>query len=326
METGRWRTSFIGKVFSRRTIFSRLHFEKNHDLDNAIIVAGTGRSGTTWLARILNKYLHYRIIFEPFYPQKVGIFEQFKYKQYIPPNFQDEKYERVFEKILSGKIRNRWTDKANRYFRPGGRIIKTIRANFFLKYLRNNFPNIPIIFILRHPCAVVLSRERLGWEAMLDIVLNQELLIKDHLEPYMGIISKAETSIQRNTCLWCVETLVPLRTMTSEDWLITTYEYLCTNPENETRRILNYIGFDKEFKEYDIKGIIPMTVRKDSAILEGVNPLEAWRKNLSDNEINQILEIVEGFSLNSLYNEKLMPQITLQGTARAFESSTKPRL
>jgi len=81
-----------------------LYFEKNHDLNNTIIIAGTGRSETTWLAQILDKYLHCRIIFEPLYHQKVELFKQFKYKQYIPPNYKNEKYKRIFNKILSGKI------------------------------------------------------------------------------------------------------------------------------------------------------------------------------------------------------------------------------
>lgn len=53
----------------------------------------------------------------------------------------------------------------------------------FLKWLRIRFPKVPLLFILRHPCAVVLSRKELGWPADSDLepFLQQESLIEDFL-------------------------------------------------------------------------------------------------------------------------------------------------
>ena len=54
------------------------------------MVAGTGRSGTTWLAEILMNILNYRLMFEPFNPRKVDICKNYLNKQYIPPNENNE--------------------------------------------------------------------------------------------------------------------------------------------------------------------------------------------------------------------------------------------
>ena len=296
------------KDITIRAIFSRLYVERNYDLNNTIIVAGTGRSGTTWLARILTKYLHYRIIFEPFYPSKVTEFNEFRYKMYMRPDVNNPELSSIVKKILTGHIRNRWIDHVNRSFIPKGRIVKTIRANFFLKWIRNNFPEVPIIYILRHPCAVVHSWEKLGWGTVdWDSLFSQELLIKDHFEPYLNIFKKADTTIKQKACLWCAEQLVPLRTMSYKDWLVITYEDLCQDAKNEIGKIFNYIDVDKKPKGLNAKGIITTTVRKDSAIISKKDPLEAWQRELSKNQVDQILRVVKNFSLNTIYDASVTP-------------------
>lgn len=301
--------SKIGKILNKRTILSNIYFEKDHDLEKSIIVAGTGRSGTTWLAEILMNILNYRLMFEPFNPRKVGICKDFLNKQYIPPNENNEEYLKIFEQILTGKIKSRWINQDNRVLRPKGRIIKTIRASLFLKFLRNNFPTVPIVYIIRHPCAVVLSRFRKGWAAKdLDIMMKQDTLITDFLKPYLDIINNAETIHQKIACIWCIENLVALNTMKDTDWIMVAYEDLILNPAAEINKILKYCNLDMKIDEDTIKKTSSLTVQKESAIIEKEDPLEVWKKKLSQNEIKQILDIVQAFSKDQLYDENVLPK------------------
>jgi len=291
-----------------RAIFSKLYIDRNHDLNNTIIVAGTGRSGTTWLAHILEKYLHYRIIFEPFHPLKFKKFNKYEYKKYLQPEDNNTELNSVIYQILTGRIRNKGIDHLNRSFMPKGRIVKIIRANYFLKWIRNNFPEVPIIYILRHPCAVVNSWVKLGWGTVdWKSLLSQELLLNDFFEPYLNVFNKADTSIKQNACIWCAEQLVPLNTMNYKDWIVITYEDLCQNAKNEIEKIFNYINIDKKINTLNAQRIIPTTVRKDSAILKKKDPLKTWQWELSRNEIEQILEIVKNFSLDIIYNSSIIP-------------------
>ncbi len=299
----------FSKIVNKNRIFNIFFFEKNHSLNNTILVSGTGRSGTTWLAELLTQIFKYRIIFEPFNPRKVKICKNLLNKQYIPPDSINSTYSQLFNKILKGEIRSLWVDQDNKYFRPQGRIIKTIRASFFLKWLKNNFPKIPIIYILRHPCAVVESRTRLNWATTdIDIILKQENLMKDHLSSLNHIISQAKTQIERNACIWAAENLVALNTMEHNDWCITTYENLYLNPEMELKKIFRELKFDIDFNQNLIKNTLSFTVKKDSTLLKKTNPIKAWRDILSTDEINQILEIVEKFSLDNIYSEDIMPK------------------
>ncbi|MFX0072594.1 MAG: sulfotransferase [Candidatus Hermodarchaeota archaeon] len=299
----------ISKILNKKRIYSLIYFEKNHSLDNTILVAGTGRSGTTWLAEILTNFIKYRIIFEPFNPRKVKICKDLLNKQYLPPEVKNDEYFALFNKILAGKIRDLWVNQDNRIFRPQGRIIKTIRASLFLKWLKINFPTIPIIYILRHPCAVVESRLRLNWETIdVDIFLKQENLVKDLLYPFKNILSKAKTQIERNTCIWCVENLVAMNTMEPKDWCVISYENLYQNPEMELKKINDYLAIDTQITNNLFKNNISLTINKDSALLKKKNPIEAWKDKLSEDNINKILGIVEEFSLNTIYDKQFFPK------------------
>lgn len=301
-------SSLVRKL--KRFVFKKFLFEKNHDINSTIFIEGTSRSGTTWLAEILANYLNYRIIFEPFYPQKVEIFEDFIYKQYIPPDYKDKRYYQIFNKILSGKIRDPWIDQVNFTFLGKGRIIKSIRGCFFLKWLKNNFPMIPILYIIRHPCAVVSSRILRGWKAFeIDLILKQEMLIQDHLKPYLDIILGAKTTLQKNTCLWCIQNLVPLKTMKKEDWKIIPYEYLVVDLYNVLMEVLNYINPKIVFEESKVKNYVSFQSREFSAVVQQKNPLNIWKSRLSKQEISEILDIVKKFSLDHIYDNKIIPNI-----------------
>jgi hypothetical protein len=303
------KQSKLRRYFNKRQIYKHIYFEANHDINKTILIDGVGRSGTTWLAEILADLLSYRQIFEPFKPENVQIFKDFPYKGYIPPNYKNDEYFKIFKKILSGEVKNKWVDQDNRVFRPKGRIVKSIRSSFYLKWIKNNFPEIPIVFMIRHPCAVVLSRAKMGWsENELDLFLKQELLVRDHLESYIPIIERAETLIQKNACIWCIQNLIAFSTMEQKDWIVIAYEDLFKNPQEQINRILSYIGIDKKFKVDKLGKKYSLQTFKDSAVVVESNPLEAWRKRLPQEDLNDILSIVKSFSLDNIYGIDTMPK------------------
>ena len=66
------------------------------------------------------------------------------------------------------------------------RIIKDIRCNFMLGWLKRVANNAPIVLMIRHPLQIVSSWSRLGWgkEALghrsdFDIITSQESLMND---------------------------------------------------------------------------------------------------------------------------------------------------
>lgn len=320
MKEGLFRVQRAGE-----RLFGGLHVDLNRDHENTIFLAGSGRSGTTWVSDIVNYRNEYRYIFEPFHPDKVGICRSFRRKQYLRPGDRREEFLRPARTILSGGLRSGWTDRFNRKVLARRRLIKDIRANLLLGWLRANFPRMPIVLLLRHPCAVADSRLKLGWRDVLGDTMEQEELVEDFLEPFKEEIRGANTAFERSIFLWCIENYVPLRQFGLGEIQVVFYENLCVSPREEVRRLFEFL--DKDYGEDVYRKIdcpSPLS-RRESAVIRGERPVESWTGSVSVPQLKRAVEILGLFGLDSIYGEDPMPEAAgvraLMGTAA---SGTKP--
>lgn len=159
--------------------------------NNPLIIAGSARSGTTWVLDVLAETNNLRPVFEPLNP--VGVREaRFFCNRYVPQNAREPEFKGFMEKIFNGEMNCLWTntrllphllrpaiskmaswnydyDLLSRYKKLFIRysdylrrksflqITKLIRANLMLDWLEVNFQP-KIIFIVRHPGAVAASK------------------------------------------------------------------------------------------------------------------------------------------------------------------------
>lgn len=276
---------------------------------NSIFLAGTGRSGTTWLSDIINYKNEYRYIFEPFYNSKLNICNNFTYKQYLRPDNRDKKYIIPAQLILTGKIRNYWTDSHNRKIIANKRLIKDIRANFLLKWLFENFPGIKIILALRHPCAVANSRIKLKWDTLFEKFLFDEELAEDFLSPFVNDIKKAGSDFEKQIFLWCVENYVPLKQFKKDDIHLAFYENFCINPRHEVERLFSFLNIRYDDEVFVKLKIPSSTSREESAINKRLSLVDNWRKHITREQIQIALDILKLFELDKIYTEDSMPNI-----------------
>lgn len=292
-----------------QAIGSRLYLNPDSDLRKNIVVAGTARSGTTWLGDLIASQIPSRILFEPFHPDLVSEYRHFHYFQYMRPGTENLEFYAFAKKIFTGKIRNRWIDRQNERIISKFRLVKEIRANLALRWLHDNFPEVPIIFIMRHPCAVVLSRMELGWATDADIqpFLSQPHLLEDHLDPYIDLICSAESVEEKHAVIWSVSNLVPLKQFLAGELKVVSYENLCTQPETELPEIFEAIGYQYSAPFSMSSNRPSLTTRRASAIVTGTNKIENWKKQLSRSQIDNILQVVQAFGLGHLYDDSTLP-------------------
>ena len=86
------------------------------DANNVVFLAGSARSGTTWLSNLINFKNDYRYIFEPFWGEKVQMCRAFGTRQYLRSGTDDERYLGPARAIISGRVRNKWADQFNQNF------------------------------------------------------------------------------------------------------------------------------------------------------------------------------------------------------------------
>jgi hypothetical protein len=287
----------------------RLYRDAKGDVKRSIIVAGAGRSGTTWLADIIASQIRARVMFEPFHPGKVADYRQFNYFQYKRPHDEDQALYRYVEKILTGRIRDPWIDRTVESLVPAYRIIKEIRACLLLKWIHERFPEVPILFIVRHPCAVVASRLKLGWATDEDIVplLSQSDLVGDFLSDKLALIRAVETPEEKHAVIWSVSNLVPLRQFGGVGLNLFFYEDLVLSVENEVRRAFEAIGHARPPSVVRHARRLSTTVRRTSPVVGGGDSVRGWKTELSGEQIDRVHSVVRGFGLDRLYGESELP-------------------
>lgn len=306
---GRARLASVARA--ARRLAGPFYLDLGRGYQDAVFVAGSGRSGTSWLAEAINRRLGYRYVFEPFHPGEVPLARPFGYRCYVRPgDVRPELFESA-SRILAGEVRGPWTDRFHRRFVARGRVIKDIRANLFLGWLAESFPRMPVIFVMRHPCAVALSRVRLGWRSRLWEFLEQPELVHDFLAPIAGELRAAcedgIPELERHLFAWCVENLIPLSQLGPQRAHLVFYESLCERPEEELSGVFRYLGLEPELASTDALGRPSPLSRPGSAVLSGADPVSGWQAELNAEKIRRAVEILGLFGLDCVYGESPLP-------------------
>ena len=247
------------------------------------------------------------MIFEPFWAQNVPLCESFARRQYLRPGSQDQRFAVPADKIVRGAIRNPWADR----FTPRGiyraRLIKDIRVNLFLYWLHHRYPAMPIVFLMRHPLAVVSSQRTMGWQLKCADLYEQIHLVEDFLEPFRGVVQECRDDFDRMIVLWCIENYVPLKQFSQDQLHLVFFEELVRDPEYRSRKIFEFLGRDYESDVMARINTPSELARASSAIRTGGDVIHSWHKTVSESEVKRAMEFLRLFGLDTIYGEESMP-------------------
>lgn len=294
--TGEWRRRL------RARLPSGLFVDLNRDTSNTIFLAGSGRSGTTWVSDIINYRREYRYIFEPFHPEKVSACRIFGMKRYIQPGGGSGEQLRTARRVLSGALRSRWSDRFHTRVLIRQRLVKDIRANLMLGWLKSQFPEMPLVLLLRHPCAVAYSQMKLGWRPDLDAFFYQKELMEDHLEPFRDALKGAGSDFERHVMAWCIENYVPLRQLRRGEAHVAFYEDFCERPEEEVKGLFSFLGKKVDGSVFEKMKRPSLLSREGSAVVSGEQLVGGWRSHLTEEQIRRASEILDLFGLSGVYS------------------------
>lgn len=186
-----------------------------------IIIAGSARSGTSWLAETMAKTFRYRLLFEPDHPIQVPKAKVLA-DTFVPDTLETPKeMGRYFTRVLNNTIDSNWiAQNSNRAYKmhlwpllPKKYILKLIRSNLALHSLQETF-HVPVIHIVRNPYDVIASQHRVQfpWLYNLSIFANQPELVK--LVAYktgLDITAAHWSSVERLALRWGIENVVPIQ-------------------------------------------------------------------------------------------------------------------
>ena len=162
-----------------------------------------------------------------------------------------------------------------------------------------------VVVIVRHPVAVVSSLKRLGFTFDFNDLLQQPLLMADHLDGFRSEIEAAaarqDDIVGHGALLWRIIYSTIDRNRESELFQLVRHEDLSRNPAEEFASLFEITG--QPFTETARRKIeratgnqnpseVPQTRPFTTLHLDSRRNLENWRHRLSGSEVDRILEVV----------------------------------
>lgn len=285
--------------------------------DNTIAIFSLPRSGSTWFSELLMEIPNSIKVDEPLYrgflsfdgkmpPKGQGKINQlddleFYYYQPIPFDQSFEEASHFFEELFSLKISNPYLFEETRMnCIPTAKnvLFKFCYGNLLLPWLAKQF-DFPIIVLERNPYAVVASQLK---HYSFDKVLRQNIFeipefryskyITDHID--LDEITHPEEIL---TAIWCISRLIVTTNNEATDWLVVSYEKLVINPEEELKRIFNYLN--KPIPSTIMDNFYQPSVSTEKSNFRDELQLDSWKKELKPEQIVRIGDVLAKFKIDN---------------------------
>ncbi len=286
-----------------------------------ILVTGAHRSGTTWVGKMLALDAQVAYISEPLNVlHRPGVLRA-KVKhwyQYICEQNEVE-YLAPFEELLDYRYHT-WSEikslRSLKDFLRMGRdfkifydglehgqraLLKDPFAVFSIPWFAKRF-NFRVVITVRHPAAFASSLKRLGWKFDFNDLLDQPMLMRDHLEPYRQRMQavRADDVIGQASLLWTmIYRFVHSTVKLNPDFIIVRHEDLSREPLGGFHDLYSSLGL--AFTSQVEQGILSSSSSENpaelsrgkvhSVKLDSRANVDNWKKRLTDEEIARVLEI-----------------------------------
>ncbi|MBC5827102.1 MAG: sulfotransferase [Candidatus Eremiobacteraeota bacterium] len=255
------------------------------------------------VAQAIDPANRYRDMFEPFNKHEVYASRHFNSWLYLRPSDPAARYANVIGKVVSGKLHERSVDRWNRRTVYTKRLIRETRANLWLKWLTNTFPDLTMILVLRHPCTIASGSLLLERMDRFSSLLSQPDLMQDHLQPFKDVLANVNDKFDKYVFSWCIQHYVPLRQFAPGQLHLVFYETLCAQPEIELSKLSTLVRGSFASGLSEEKADRLTNLRRKAELLD------PWRKHLTSHQIRRTVEILRIFGLDKIYCEETMPDI-----------------
>lgn len=290
-----------------------------------LAVLGFGRSGTTWISDIISKTTGGLVLFEPLHPSVTEMSQEYSYAPISPGNAKGMKG--YLADVVGKRHRKMWLMRNHVPVRledisphfldliwENCNVIgfKEIRANFMLRWLHQEL-GYRIVFIARHPCAVVssiLKRQNFwefGWPDTYRLFLARTLHHPHYqhhrISECRTLVERAETPLEKYTIMWAITHAIALPELERLGLPVFHYEDFYTHPFQSVRKLLDYIGIGKENIHPAYIFTPSMTTLKTLHGLYGSEQLIQdgasifWKDTITAAQVDRVLEIARSFGV-----------------------------
>jgi len=296
------------------------------------LIAGSGRSGTTWVLDSLAAANGLRPIFEPLHPAVSAIGARYAYRA-LSADEDHHELQRFLVEACRGHLHPMWIRYRGRpdlllpplhtlaslgsarnlyhewrYFLrdlPGlvagaasrAPIVKCIRANLMLGWLARRF-DCRIVLIVRHPGAVVESQLRLSnkvWdpEPVLRRYRTDARLDEMTQGRYRRLLNRSLSRTEALAANWIVENQWPLEQADALGLTVVQYERLKSLPDLEWPRLCRALALAKAPDKVLRERPSQQSATDRSDGSQPVSRAPRWQRSLTSEQIGQIQDVLD---------------------------------
>lgn len=315
-----------GKIFKYNLERLRYHLSPTpFDVEEAIGIFGTPRSGTTWLMELISAVPGYLSLFEPLHPYWFPDGEVRCYQRpYFSPFQEMPDYKKYLHNVFQGDIISKnphfkLNDLPRRFF--SSKILsKFIRANRILPWIAYNIEFKGAILIVRHPCATIASQFNTGItgyidsskDGLVDKIITSDIILSEAKNIVPDDIYKIIKTLDDRASLyalaWALDHYIPLF-YRNDKVLVISYEKMVEDPENQLKFIFKCLGIEKIPKN-SFEGISKASMSSDEDYFSNnkEKQLSKWKKILSQKEQDNIFNVLELFDID-YYSDSIFPDM-----------------
>jgi hypothetical protein len=282
-----------------------------------ILITGSHRSGTTWLAKIIAASPDVYYVAEPFnisfnHPKNPIK----KWFHYIPLEEESKPVYDYLKDHFDFSVRALMKDlrkvnspswargvairEAHKIFRPY-KVMKDPIAIMSADWLYKKF-DMKVVVSVRHPAAFVSSLKIKGWKFDFNQLLSQKELVDKHLSEFRREMQRHADQelpiVEQGALLWnIIYSRVRQYQNSFEDWFYIRHEDISVQPEVNYNRLLDYVGIPfcddirKMIRETTSpeknKNTVEQSLR-DSIYRNSKENIKSWKERLSASESDYV--------------------------------------
>jgi len=296
------------------------------DITHPILVTGAHRSGTTWVGKMLAADANTAYISEPLNVlHRPGVFRAkvLRWYEYICEENEKE-YLPAYDELLDFDY-HLWDEirsiRSRKDFLRMGRdflifyngslhgqraLIKDPFAVFSIPWFAKKL-NCKVVVTVRHPAAFASSLKRLNWSFDFKDLLDQPLLMRDHVGAYQDEMKsiKADDVIGQAALLWkLIYRSVHSARELNPDFIVVRHEDLSRDPVSGYRDLYAKLGLDYTHKVEETilnssssENPVELSGKKVHSVkLDSRANVDSWRKRITEDELKRIRQMTEGVS------------------------------
>ena len=312
-----------------------------------LFISGSGRSGTTWLLDSVAVANGLRTVFEPLHPlcgKPASAYSQ----RWLGAEDDAPELATIMSSVFENRYDSLWTDYrirpdrlradlskplipearrvAERWFklsqniaslRPSKRferpIVKEIRGNFLLSWLQALFQT-RIVHVVRHPLAVILSKEKAGldnWDSVSELSSLREQAERVACDSVTReLLMRTPASHREAHCiLWALENRVALNDLQSDRSTCVYYECIRNEPQ-QWRRVIDVLELENVPADDVLARRSNQSYRESTHEQSDNKVIERWREAFEPSELRVLTGIWEAGGFGEYTPDSLRPKFT----------------